>query len=354
MDTSNNAPQQGVEAVVPAPPKRRRWLRPALIGAAALIVIIIVTFLALRPAPVTVAEARIGPAIESVYASGVVEYVRQADIAPVVNAPIRRVLVQEGQTVRAGQELVALVDGPEQAQVIQLEAQAAQARERYDRQERLYGRGFAAQAARDDAQRVYQAAAAAARAARENLRDYHIAAPFAGRVLRREAEPGDLARVGTALIVMADVSQVRITADIDERDAGRIAEGQAALVRADAFPGQQFDATLTEITPQGDSTARIFRGRLALAADTALRPGMTVEVNIVIARRDEAVLAPASAVRDGALFVLDGSTARRREVQTGVSGADAIEITSGLSAGERVIADPPEGLKDGARVAPRA
>lgn len=320
---------------------------------AALLVIAAGAWMALRPTAVTVAAAISGPAIESVYASGVVEYVRQARIAPVVTAPIRRVLVEEGQSVRAGQALIDLVDGPEQATVLQLEAQASQARERYDRQERLFTRGFAAEAARDDARRVYQAANAAARAARETLRDYHISAPFAGRVLRRDAEPGDLARVGTPLVMVADTSQLRVTADIDERDSGRLSEGLTALVRADAFPGQQFEARLTELTPQGDSAARIFRARLMLGSNAPLRPGMTVETNIVLAQRDNAVLVPSDSILNGAVFVAENGFARRRAVEVGVSGGESVEIVSGVRAGETVIVDPPSGLRDGARIAAR-
>lgn len=334
----------------PAPRGRPPWLVPGLLAAVAA-VIGGVAWLATRPVGVETEAARIGPAIESIYASGVVDFVRQARIAPVVNAPIRAVRVAEGDRVRAGQVLVELVAGPEEATALQLEAQASQARAAYNRTDRLFRLDFAAAAAREDALRQYQAAQAAARAARERLRDYRIAAPFDGRILRRDAEPGDLAQVGKILFVLADPASLRITADIDERDAGRMRAGLDALVRSDAFPGRQFPARVVEFTPQGDATARVFRARLRLDPDSALRPGMTVEVNIVLERRDRAVLAPANSVRDGALWVVAEGRARRRPVQAGVQGGDRIEIRSGLRAGEQVIVDPPAGLRDGARVA---
>jgi RND family efflux transporter MFP subunit len=325
--------------------------RAVALAAAVLLAAIVALILILRPPTVAIAETTTGTAVDSVYASGVVEYVRQATIAPVVAAPIRAVRVEEGQRVRAGQVLAELVDGPERATALQLGAQAAQARDAARRTQRLFESGYAARATRDDTRRQAEAAEAAARAARERLKDYRIVAPFAGVVIRREAEPGDLAQLGKALFVVADTSALRVTADIDERDAGRLSAGLAALVRSDAFPGQRFDATVASITPQGDATARVFRARLRLDPDTVLKPGMTVEANIILTTRENAVLAPAGAVKDNIAWVVEGGRALQRSVKAGAADAERVEIVSGLKSGERVILNPPETLRDGSRVA---
>lgn len=304
----------------------------------------------LRPLPVTLATAARGEAVDTVYASGVVEYVRQARIAPVVTAPIRQVLVQEGQMVAAGQTLAQLDDGPQEATALQLEAQAGLARANARRTARLFAAGFAAPAADEDARSQLTAAEQAARSARVRLQDYRIHAPFAGRVLRREAEPGNLAAVGSPLFVIAVPEALRITADVDERDVGRLAVGREAVIRSDAFPGQVFPAHILEITPQGDSTGRVFRARLSLDPATVLKPGMTVEANLVIARRADAILVPTRALREGAIWVAQDGRAHRRTIQLGVQGADKTEIATGLAVGERVILDPPADLKDGARI----
>ncbi|MCI3134668.1 efflux RND transporter periplasmic adaptor subunit [Phenylobacterium aquaticum] len=307
----------------------------------------------LRPLPVTLAAAARGEAVDTVYASGVVEYVRQARIAPVVTAPIRKVLVEEGQSVAAGQTLAQLDDGPQEATALQLEAQADLARANARRTGRLYAAGFAARAADEDARSQLDAADHAAKSARVRLEDYRIQAPFAGRVLRREAEPGDLAAVGQPLFVIAVPDALRITADVDERDVGRLAVGREAVIRSDAFPGQVFPARILEITPQGDSTGRVFRARLSLDPATVLKPGMTVEANLVIARRPDAILVPTRALREGAVWVARDGHAQRRAVQLGVQGVDRTEVTQGLAVGETVILDPPADLKDGARIAVR-
>jgi len=332
--------------------RRRSWVSVLLVLVAAAAAASAIWVL-LRPTPVQVATVSSGEAVDAVYASGVVEYVRQARIAPVVTAPIRAVLVEEGQTVRAGQTLAQLDDGPQEATALQLEAQAGLARAAARRAARLYAAGFAARAADEDARSQLAAATQAARSARARLEDYRIKAPFAGRVLRRDAEPGDLATVGKALFVVAIPSALRITADVDERDMGRLRTGQEAVIRCDAFPGQVFPARISDITPQGDATSRVFRARLALAPDTALRPGMTVEANLVVARRPQALLIPTSALKDGAVFRVRDGRAQSQPVRTGVQGAQRTEILEGLKAGDRVVLAPTADLKDGDRIAVR-
>jgi len=349
--TDQPASADDLDALAAEKPRFRRWRIYA--GAAAALVMLVALFLMLRPVSVTTAQAHTGPAVESVYASGVVDFVRQARVAPVVSSPIRAVRVAEGQNVTRGQVLAELVDGPERANVLQLQAQAAVARAQARRTQQLFERGFAARAAYDDTRNQALAAEAAANAARAQLDDYRIRAPFTGRVMRRDAEPGDLATPANPLFVIADPSSLRITADVDERDAGRLREDMEALVRADAFPGQSFAARVSEVTPQGDSTGRIFRARLALEEGVPLRPGMTVEINIVLAQRDNALLVPTRALRDGAVFVVEDGRARRRAVQVGVQGAQDTEVREGLTAGARVILDPPANLRDGARIAER-
>jgi RND family efflux transporter MFP subunit len=336
-----------------APPRRRRRRgRLVAAGLAALVAAAagIAAWAYFRPPLVETAPARTGEAVDAVYASGVVEYVRQARIAPIVTAPIQQALAEEGQTVRKGQILAQLDDGPQTGTTLQLEAQAALARAAAGRATRLFEAGFGARAAHEDALKTKAAAEAAAASARARLADYRIVAPFDGRVLRREAEPGDLASVGKVLFVVADPATLRVTADIDERDVGRLEPGLTAVVRSDAFPERSFQATVTEITPQGDATGRTFRARLLLEPNSPLKPGMTVETNLVVERRAQAVLAPTQAVKDGAVFVVEDEHARRREVVLGAQGIEASEIRRGLAAGERVIVSPPDGLKDGGRV----
>lgn len=341
-------------AGAPSLPPWRRLLRlpGARLAAAALAVVVAagVVYVLARPPLVTVVEAVRGEAVDIVYATGVVDYVRQARVAPIVTAPIRRVMVEEGQRVHGGQLLAQLEDGPQRGTAAQLESQASTSRLAAARVERLYQRGFASRAAWDEARGQRNAAVAAAQSARARLSDFVLTAPFAATVLRRDAEPGDLAMPSRVLFVVADEGSLRVTADVDERDIARVNEGQVALIRSDAFPGQVFDAVVTEITPQGDASTRVFRVRLGLDPQTPFRAGMTVEANIISGRRDNAVLAPAAAARGDVIWVVSGSRVERRAIVRGASGDARVEISKGVAAGERVVVDPPNSLTHGSLV----
>jgi RND family efflux transporter MFP subunit len=155
------------------------------------------------------------------------------------------------------------------------------------------------------------------------------------------------------LFVVAERGSLRDPADADERDVGRLSVGMEAVVRADAFPGRTFPAKVREITPQGDSAGRVFRVRLQLAADTPLKPGMTVETNLVTAVRQNAILVASTAVKDQSVWVVANGQARRRAVTTGATGGEATEIVRGLKPGETVLTERPAGLREGRRVSPK-
>jgi RND family efflux transporter MFP subunit len=330
-----------------------RGRRILYIAVAALALLAVVAWQFMQPPSVTTALATRGAAVDVVYATGVVEHLRQARLAPVVSAPIRHVYVIEGQHVGAGASLAQLEDGPARGMAEQLAAQATMARLTAERVRALYDEGFSSRSAWDEARGQRDAAEAAANAARSQLRYYAITAPFAGVVMRRDAEPGDLANSSQVLFVVADEGSLRINTNLDERDIARVAEGQSALIRADAFPDRNFEATVTEITPQGDAATRVFRVRLGLPADTQLRAGMTVEANIVTGERQNAVLVPAAAVKDNVVWIVNDGRALRRAITPGATGA-LVEIRQGLEAGEQVILEPPASLREQARVRLRA
>jgi RND family efflux transporter MFP subunit len=143
---------------------------------------------------------------------------------------------------------------------------------------------------------------------------------------------------------------LQVVAEVNEEDIPRVAVGQSALFRTDAFVNRRLEGRVREITPMGDPVAKTYRVKISLPDDTPLKPGMSVEVNIVTRQKENALLVPADAVQGGSVFVLDGAAARKREVAVGIRGTRATEIESGLVEGERVIAPLPTGLADGQRV----
>jgi len=296
---------------------------------------------------------------QTVVATGHVEAPHRVTIGTVVSGNVRRVPVDEGQTVGAGQTLVELDDAEWAAAAAQADASVAQAlarlrqvvevespvatqalrqaeatllnaRRQRARDAELLQQGFIGPAAMDDADKAaalaqaqWAAAVAQQRAAQPDgvddaiattalaqarhaaavaharLADARIVAPVAGLLIARNVEPGDVVQPGAGLMTLSPAGPVQLVVDIDEKNIHLLAVGQTARASVDAFAGQVFDARVAYINPAVD----IQRGSIEVKLDVArppdfLRQDMTVSVDILVASRARAILVPLDAVRD--------------------------------------------------------
>lgn len=307
-------------------------------------------FIQRPPGVSATAVAVTGPAVQAVYATGTVEPVIWARIGPAVKGRIITMAAEEGQRIEPGAVLARLDPTVVEAQVREAEARAGFLREEAARLRTLAAREIIARAALDRAESEARAAEAVVETFRRRLDDTILRAPMGGVVLRRDGEIGEVVDTTATVFTVGEPRPLRITAEVDEEDIPRVAQGQRVLIRADAFDGTVLHGTVAEITPAGDPRLKVYRVRIALPDDTPLRIGMTVEANIVVRETAEAVLVPDAAVSNGAVWVLEGERVRRVSVVTGVRGSRRVEILAGVSAGDRVVLDPAPGLVDGGRV----
>lgn len=326
---------------------RLRWI---LLGLLLVLVAAAIWFRMLKATPVETARVTRGTAVEVVYATGFVEVEEPVEIAARVTAPVAEVRVREGARVASGEVLAVLDAADLAAQIAQLAAQTRGAEAEAARTLALVARGFASKAAGDRVIANRDAARAAERAARDRLGNFVLSAGVSGVVLRRDAEVGDLATPTKVLFVLGEPTDIKVTATIDERDIPRIAVGQIALMSSDAYPGRLFRARVREITLGGDPDQRAFRARLAPLSREPLPIGLTLEINIVTREKRDVLLVPESALVDGHAFVVDNARVRRVAIKTGIAGAERVEVTGGLAAGDVVVSDPADDLGDGARV----
>lgn len=330
---------------------RRRVL--AALAIAVLIAAGGVAALMLRPQAVTIAWAERGKAAEIIYATGVVEPRHWAKVAPSVPERIVWLCDCEGRQVRPGDELARLDDREARAAMAELRAQQDYALRDLARLRVLADRNIASRQILERSESDGARIEAQIAAQEVRLEAYVLRAPIAGTVLRQDGDVGEIAEPGTALFHVGQPRPLRIRADVNEEDVPRLAAGQQALIRSDAFPDRQLDAVVESITPMGDPTGRTYRVRLALPDDTPLMIGMTVEANMVTRLRDDALLVPAQALGpDAAVWLIQDGRARRTPVTTGIRGSSKVEILGGLTDGQAVITPAPVDLKDGARVTP--
>jgi HlyD family secretion protein len=196
-------------------------------------------------------------------------------------------------------------------------------------------------------------------AARVRLQQADIVAPTDALVLTRLVEPGQIVQPGKALMTLALAGPTLLVAQVDERFLDQLQVGQPAQVVADAFPAQPFAAHVATIAPAVDAQRGAVEVKLTLDANPPafLREDMTLSVDVETGRRERALVVPLSALRGGAgepsavLVVADGR-AQERKVRLGLRTLDAVEVTDGLAAGDRVLVRGT--AMPGARVRPQA
>jgi RND family efflux transporter MFP subunit len=328
-------------------------MRRSSVVVATLVAVAVVALLAwrkLRPLEVTLAHPSRGPAVEAVYATGLVEPTLEIRISPRAPGRIVELNTDEGAEVKKGEQLARLEDADLRASVAELEARTQYAKAQYERSLKLRLAALIAQDAVDQAKTEFDAAQATLKRAREQLAYMRLVAPSSGRITKRDGEIGEYIPANQVIFYMAGPAPLRVTADVDEEDVPRVKPGLRVVMHADAFPDRIFEGRVDQVTPRGDPVARSYRVRVGLVGDPPLNIGMTIETNIIVSGRQNALLVPSSSVVEGRVWIAEGEHARRRPAKIGVIGADKTEILAGLSEKDLVIAHPPENLSDGARI----
>jgi len=236
-----------------------------------------------------------------------------------------------------------------------------------DRYVALFAQNAVAALARDQAVGALDADIAATKAARGSLGQLmaeeafkKIAAPFDGIVTSRSTDVGALITVGTPsdvpLFTIADVSKLRVYVSIPQNDSALVQPGMTAKFTVPQYPGRTFTATLAT-TAESVNTAN---GTLLAEfhidnADFALKPGDYAQISFVIPSRANTLLVPASALvfRDGGMSLATVGPDNRISMKPITIGRDlgsSVEVSAGLSQGDRVVNNPPDFIGQGALV----
>ena len=191
----------------------------------------------------------------------------------------------------------------------------------------------------------------------EKIDSARVVAPVNGTLYSLPVHARDFVHTGDLLAEVADLSQVRVRAFVDEPELGRLQPNQNVQVTWDAVPERTW-AGHTESLPQqvvARGARNVGEVLCAISNDKmTLIPNTTVDVRIELAERSNVVLAPRNAVQiDGArryVFLVDQGRLHRREIKVGASNDTQFEVISGLSDGDSVVLPGDVPLKDGAAV----
>ena len=371
-------------------PPRPPWLKPVLAGAGALVLLLVL---------VLVWRATFGhvPRVKLAYAtratpgasqSGAVltgsGYVvtgdRYVSLGVRVPGRIEAYLVDEGETVAAGQPLVKLDARNYTAALEEARASLHLARANFElrrkelaRSQELHDRNVASLADLDLKQNQLSVAQAeidrlVARIAQLeiDLEDTVLRAPASGVVLEKFKEVGEIAVPGGfagsgELIRLANMDELRAEIDVNESDLSKVEIGQPAEVVPDAYTDSRYQAEVVKLYPQINRQKGTLKVEVKiLEPDEKLRPDMSVRITFLREAKpapggEGSVLAPREAVRSesGAsyVWVVTQGRLRRQGIATGGdTGASQVIVTSGLSGGEALVVGELEDLEEGQAV----
>jgi RND family efflux transporter MFP subunit len=284
-------------------------------------------------------EAQIQRTPDEYDAAGTVRAKMSATVAAKVMGAIQEIPVHDGDPVANGQLLARLDDR-------ELRAEFDLAKADSERFKTLVENEAASR-------QEYEKAYTRFRIAEAALSHAQIAAPFDGVVARKLCDVGDMATPGKTLFVVEQASAFQLIAEVPERYARAMSVGKSVYVTIDAT-GERCEGKVSEFTTSSDPTSRSFNMKIDLTCQQPLKSGLFGRAELLIGERP-ALFVPKSAVRERGqltfIFVAHEGAAQMRLVKTGKTYLDAVEVLSGLQAGERVVVQAEGELTDGSRVA---
>ena len=370
-----------------APSRGRRGLWLAVV---AVLLLALLSLTLLRPRSVLVevasATATGGGSMTAagISASGYVVARTKASVSAKVLGRLTYLGVQEGSHVKQGEVMARIENGDyraalasSRATLSQLRVESAQATRDLDRARRLLEQHVISdndleQVRTKDASLRAQVEGAAAQVAlaSANLGNTEVRAPFAGTVLRKDAEVGEIVAPSsagggltrTAIVTMADLSTLEVEVDVNEAYIAQVSNGQKSRIALDAYPDTSFAGEVRQVVPTADRQKATVQVKVSiLDRDPRILPEMGAKVDFLREEGEAAraaaprrVLVPSAAItRNGAearVWIVSEGKASPRSVELGPPRGAQIEVRSGLEGGESLILDAPPSLKVGVKV----
>ena len=310
----------------------------------------------------------------TVSATGSVNPVEMVDVGTQVSGTIKEIYVDYNSRVTKGQ-LIAMLDTDmlqsrieeakaalalAQARTTSAKASVADADRTFKRNKELWGRDLIARSELDAAEtklslaraslaennaQVVQAKASL-KQAETSLGYARIVSPVDGVVIARKVDVGQTVAASlqtpTLFSIARDLTRMQIEASVDEADIGRIAEGQRAICRFDAWPDTTFEGTVTQVRLKSTVVSNVVTYTVIIRVDNSelkLKPSMTANVTIVTEEKKDALKVPAAALRftppgDVLAALSDASGAEQEEGEGSIMGLPPMRRRNGVRSGD--------------------
>lgn len=314
------------------------------------------------PETVSSAVAREEQWQDTLAAVGSIAAVQGVVLTPEEPGPVSEIAFESGAVVARGDLLIRIDTSSEAAQLRAIEAQVVLWKLNYDRACLLWTNTAISKAELDAAEATFKQGQANADAIRTTIEKKTIRAPFAGRTGIRQVNLGEYVDKGKAIVSLQSLTPVFGDFSLPQQEVARLQTGFKVRATADAFPGRQFEGTLTAINPDLDEATRSLRVQATFEnAEQLLRPGMFARFEVLLPGEQKVVAIPGTAILSApygdSVYVIEPSTnaaaglvVRQQFVRVGRVRGDFVSVQAGLKPGDRVVSSGVFKLRNGMSV----
>jgi membrane fusion protein, multidrug efflux system len=298
-------------------------------------------------------------------AVGSLEAVQGVTISAELSGKVVKIAFTPGNKVKAGDLLVQQDISTEIAQLRSAEASMKLARLNLDRAEKLLPEKVITRSTYDSNEAQYKQAAAQVDQIRASIEKKTIRAPFPGRLGIRLINLGQNLNEGDAIVSLQTMDPIYVNFQLPQQEVFKIQKGLEVKLTSDALPDEGIAGSITAVNPQVDTATRNIRVQATVVnADERLRPGMFVNVTVVLPTPQQVLTIPATAVLyapySDSVFIVEekkgdnqkssGKVVRQQFVRLGEKRGDYITVTSGLKEGQTVVSTGVFKLRNGQAV----
>jgi membrane fusion protein (multidrug efflux system) len=298
-------------------------------------------------------------------AVGSLEAVQGVIVTAELSGKVERIGFEPGTKVKTGELLVQQDISAENAQLRAAEANLTLANIDLERKRKLLAQRTISRSEYDNAEAQFKQAAAQADTIRAAVKKKTIRAPFDGRLGIRLVNMGQVLKEGDPIVSLQSIDPIFVNFSLPQQQLAQVTSGLTVQVTTDALPGQVVDGKITAINPQVDTATRNIQMQATVAnPEERLRPGMFVNVAVVLPARKDVLAIPATAVLyapySDSVFVVEekkeekkgqpGQVVRQKFVRLGEKKGDYVAVVSGLEEGDTVVSTGVFKLRNGQSV----
>lgn len=261
----------------------------------------------------------------------------------------------KGSRIGKGEVVVKLKKDVDDAAYQQALAQYDLAKDNFERMEKLYQENATTEQQFTSAKLQLDIAEKSVELYRTRLSKGYVISPISGVVDAKFMNRGEMTAPGAPIISVVDISRVKINAGLAERFVGEVTVGQTVKINFDVLPDDEFEGTISYVSPTLDAQSRTFEIEIVLNnSKNKIKPEMSANIIITRLDVDDAVVLPRDLIVDNGdekfVFILEGDIAKKRNIELDGNAGNNIMVTKGLNIGDKLIYEGFRALADGDKV----